>query len=790
MDHMVCPVCGGAAETIVAAASAPRDDATQGIAPGIAPAAGTAIENWAALIGYELLGELGQGGMSVVYRARQRGLGRLVALKMIRAGGPIDLELLRRFRAEAEAVGRLQHQHIVQIYEVGELAGRPYFSLELAEGGSLDRKLAGIPQPARQAAELLEPLASAIHAAHQQGIVHRDLKPSNILLTADGVPKIADFGLAKYLHPETQTAPAGPTHTGAILGTPSYMAPEQAEGSIRDIGPAADVYALGAILYEMLTGRPPFRGTTVLETLEQVRSAEAVSPRRLQPGVPRDLETIILKCLQKDPRKRYATAALLADDLRRFLDDRPILARPVSTTARTWRWCRRNRAVASLLAVAAASLLGGLGLAMVFWAEAEANARSEAMQKRLAQRNLEDARRLVHQHFVDLSEVQLTTAADTLALRKQLLERALAYFKAFREQNRNDPEMRAEVAEGCFRVALITDRIGSRAEALAAYQEARFLYEQLLKESPEDWSLQKSLAETCNNLGVVHAALGHSKESLAAHQRALELRKHLAGAEADLVKSHVNIANLQRLNQPLAALASYQQALAIQESLAEANAARPECRQALATICNNLGVLLHEQLGRITEAQTALERALSLRKDLVRDAPGDIELQSDLAASYNNLGVLHLDRTKRWADARDAFEDARIRREKLVQIQGAVTVHQVNLSDTWNNLGIVHAHLGQYARALHAHEQALACREKLATAQPKVSYQRARAASHYNLGMLLAEMGRARASLEAHKLALSLRQRLAAGHAGDASLAADVAASLQQVQDVEGALDR
>jgi WD40 repeat protein len=307
-----------------------------------------------AVPGYEILGELGRGGMGVVYKAWHTPLKRFVALKMILAGGYAGSAELARFRSEAEAAARLQHPGIVQIYEVGEVEGRPFFSLEFVEGGSLAAKLNGTPLPARQAAELVETLARAMHAAHQRGIIHRDLKPANVLLTAEGQPKITDFGLAKQIDNTN-----GQTQSGAIMGTPSYMAPEQAGGQSKEIGPSADVYALGAILYELLTGRPPFKAATHLDTLLQVVNEEPVPPSRLQPKTPRDLETICLKCLHKEPRKRYTTAADLADDLRRFLAGEPILARRTPAWERVVLWTRRRPLVAALTV----SLIGIIVLA-------------------------------------------------------------------------------------------------------------------------------------------------------------------------------------------------------------------------------------------------------------------------------------------------------------------------------------------------------------------------------------------------------------------------------------------
>jgi hypothetical protein len=297
--------------------------------------------------------------MGVVYEARQLALGRTVALKMILAGAHAGPEELARFRTEAEAVARLQHPNIVQIHEIGEHGGYPYFSLEFCPGGSLDRKLQGTPMEPRAAGELVETLARAMQAAHDKGIIHRDLKPANVLLAEDGSPKITDFGLAKKLDEAGQTA------TGAVMGTPSYMAPEQAGGKSKDIGPAADVYALGAVLYECLTGRPPFQAASTLDTILQVLSDEPVPPRRLQPSVPPDLEAITLKCLEKQPAARYASARDLADDLGRFVAGETVRARRPGLADRARRWLRKHRQAAVSAAAVVLAVLGTL--AAVWW---------------------------------------------------------------------------------------------------------------------------------------------------------------------------------------------------------------------------------------------------------------------------------------------------------------------------------------------------------------------------------------------------------------------------------------
>jgi tRNA A-37 threonylcarbamoyl transferase component Bud32 len=316
------------------------------------------------LPGYEVLGEIARGGMGVVYKARQVRLNRLEAVKMVLAGGHAGPDRLARFRTEVEAVARLAHPNIVPVYQVGEHQGLPYFAMEHLAGGSLADRLAKGPLPAREAACLVEVLARAMQHAHERGIVHRDLKPANVLLKRDGEPKITDFGLAKVLGEDGEA-----TRTGAIMGTPAYLAPEQAEGRSKAVGPAADVYALGATLYECLTGHPPFRGENTLDTLEQVRGREPVPPRQLRPRLERDLETICLHCLRKEPGKRYASAAELADDLRRHLNGEPVRARPVPWWERAAKWALRQPALAALLLVSALALAALLGSWAVFTAK-------------------------------------------------------------------------------------------------------------------------------------------------------------------------------------------------------------------------------------------------------------------------------------------------------------------------------------------------------------------------------------------------------------------------------------
>ena len=408
-----------------------------------------------AVPGYEILEELGRGGMGVVYKARQAKLNRIVALKMILSGGyASDLEL-SRFRTEAEAIARLHHPTIVAVYEIGEYEGKPFFSLEFCSGGSLDRKLKGSPLPPLQAAGLVETLARAMQAAHEKNVIHRDLKPANILLADDGAPKITDFGLAK------KTDEAGQTVTGDIMGTPSYMAPEQASGKIQEISPATDVYALGAILYELLTGRPPFRAATKLETLMQVQLDEPAPPRQLQSLTPRNLEIICLKCLEKGKEKRYATAAALADDLRRFLTHEPIHARPASAWERAAKWARRRPTAAALVAALTAVVLA-LSFGGLFFGLYTALQNANLVKRDKIARQIRDLYREGFQAEeagrLALERKQEDEAARQFTAADRALEKALTALDA--ETALKDEELRTDIIQR-------REEIGKRLEELS-----------------------------------------------------------------------------------------------------------------------------------------------------------------------------------------------------------------------------------------------------------------------------------------------------------------------------------
>jgi tetratricopeptide (TPR) repeat protein/tRNA A-37 threonylcarbamoyl transferase component Bud32 len=456
--------------------------------------------------GYEFQAMLGRGGMGIVYKARHLRLNRTVALKMMLAGAYAGANDRARFQREAEAVASLGNANIVQVYDVGEHDGCPYFTMELLEGGSLAQSLAGTPQPSPRAAELLITLAEAVHVAHQAGIVHRDLKPANILLTADGRPKVADFGLARHFDGETAL-----TTSGARIGTPSYMAPEQVLGKGDAIGPAADVYALGALLYEMLTGRPPFRAETATETERQVIADDPVSPARLNPKVPHDLETICLKCLHKDPSRRYADARALAEDLRRFVEGRPIQARRISPLEQVWCWCRRNPAGAGL-AVTVLVLIG-LSTGGALWIQRQQLERR--METQLRQERARSAIERVLAHQEDLRErgrwddakLELAMAAARLDdggsdELKRRLDRA---------HSELDRAMKAEVEDP----GLVMRMAKAEAE-LGRTGRVEALLERAASRQPRD-------PNTWVESGLVRDRLGRTDQAAADFARAIEL---------------------------------------------------------------------------------------------------------------------------------------------------------------------------------------------------------------------------------------------------------------------------
>lgn len=626
---------------------------------------------------YELLAELGRGGMGVVYQARQEDLSRLVAVKMLLTGPHAQQQDLEYFRREAEAVARLQHPNIVQVFDVGDHDGLPYFSLEYLERGPLSRQLDGTPQSPSSAAELIATLARALHHAHERGVVHRDLKPGNILLAADGTPKITDFGLAKRLDNQSHTV------TGSVLGTPSYMAPEQASGDTRRIGAAADVYGLGAILYELLTGRPPFRGETPWDTVAQVLSDEPVPPTQLQPKVPRDLETICLKCLQKEPGRRYTTAADLAADLARFQAGEPIHARPVNAAERALKWARRHPAVAALGTAFCVAVIAGLAGTTSLWVVA-------SQQRDKAEVTGRRARQEIRDHLIAATEDPAFQRDGAQPARNLVLRRALQYFREYATQRKHDSELAADVADAYLRAGNALAELGDTREAISELTQAAKMYEQLVKAKPKNQDLRYQWASVLLDRATCQAKIGQLTEAEQGIQQAEELFQTVSRAspdndvvlqtladarrergslqyrqgaysaalktlqearqqyetlrtaepnmslEKDLADCLVGIGHVQwQSSRPLDASKSYAAALAIREPWV-ARQPFPKARAELARNHASLGQA-YAELGQNAAALKSFERALQIREDLVRTNPYIIDYQYDLALSCKQV---------------------------------------------------------------------------------------------------------------------------------------------------------
>ena len=615
-----------------------------------------------AIDGYEILGELGRGGMGIVYRARHVRLNRPCVLKMILAGDHASPQAIARFLAEAKAVARLRHANVVLIHHVGEAAGLPFFELEYIEGGSLDLQLDGTPWPPERAAALVEALARGVAEAHRMGIIHRDLKPGNVLLAADGTPKITDFGLAKSL-----TEDSGLTQTGAIMGTPGYMAPEQAEGKASAVGPLADVYSLGAILYVLITGRPPFRGATVLETLEQSRTTQPVPPSRLVPGLARDIETIALTCLQREARKRYSSAAALAEDVRRFLDRHPILARRISSSERVYRWCKRNPVVTGLLGtVAALVVVGFVGAitAAIYFGQAAASerlarvdadnarkvaderrrdaegSRAEALsQKHQAEASYALARKAVDDSFAKVSESALLKVPGLRPLRRELMESARPFYEEFLRDREGDPALLTDLAATQFRIGQILADLGEQDKARLTLGRAVELYDKALADRPGEVALLERQAEVWHRLGDLDYTRDN-RSAYAAYRKAIAIRERLAAAHP--AEPRFRLALSRSLNGLAISGApadekrdAYRRSLELRLKLADEIPEDPDLLHGLGESFVNVGILLWND-GHREESVALVKRSIDYSRAAVARRPHDLEFTADLTAAYNN----------------------------------------------------------------------------------------------------------------------------------------------------------
>ena len=597
---------------------------------------------------YELIEEIARGGMGVVYRARQVNLDREVAVKLLLHGAlasPADIE---RFRTEAAAAASLQHPGIVAIHEIGEFEGQQYFSMDLIAGRDLAALTRDGPLAARRAAELVAQAAAAVEHAHRHGVLHRDLKPSNVIVDAEGRPHLTDFGLARI-----GAADTGLTRTGDLLGTPGYMAPEQAGGPRGAIGVPADVYSLGAVLYHLLTGRAPFTGENVPEVLRQVAEADPVAPGLLNPQVPRDLETICLKCLRKEPAARYASASDLADDLGRFLRHEPIRARPVSPAERAWRWCRRNPAIAALATAVALLLLTVAGGSLLAVQRLRAAHAAEAAQHREAAERLSSGERLINFMLGDLAEhLEPVGRLDALESTIGAVDRFYAELPA----DRLTADSQRHRALALVQFADIRASQGRLAEAITNYHQSIDAYARLTAAHPTNLAWRFEMTRSWNELGIAHARQNDFTNATAALRQCLALREELLRLQPTNIYwlgsyggSAQNLAQTERrlghLDEAQAMLGRAEEAI---QRWVAADPTNRTARSRLATLRGSQGQLFSTR-EKLEDAAQAYTDKLRILLELLELDPRNTSWQADYALGLGYLGALRAQQTNHTA---------------------------------------------------------------------------------------------------------------------------------------------
>jgi tetratricopeptide (TPR) repeat protein len=640
---------------------------------------------------YDIGEEIGRGGGGVVYRAMHLRLNRVVAIKVLHERtGAAQRERLRR---EALTLATIHHPGIVEVYEIGEAERRSYLVLEYVPGGSLSRFISATPQPPLQVARLMVQLASALHYAHSNGFIHRDLKPSNILLEEHfGVqetsgldqfhPKITDFGVVKILDNDD-----GLTKTRDFVGTPSYMAPEQAHTAEGTIDERTDIYGLGTILYELLTGRPPFRSASPLDTLLQVRFDDPVPPRRLEPKVPRDLETICLKCLEKNPGRRYMSVRALQEDLQRFLEGRPVQARPVRWPQRTWRWCRRNPGWAAMIAVFASTLILA-AIAGPLIAHRESVLHEEALghqaaalrEKNHARENLDIASQALEDTLGRVLHNSRLQESGLEEVRSDILRTAIPYLEQFVEREESDDVLRARQGRALIQLAVLHAKKNAPDKAREAFQRGLRIFAELNKEAPD-----------------------------------------LKGVKTSLASAHMEYGRFLFVNDknPSSAKEHLRSALQIEEQLAANRPDAADLKDYLAVTLSLLGTLLDEEATGHVEAQTLMAKAIQVREQLVRDHPDQGDYSHYCALCHLNLALSQ----RNAADSQQALPHYQraIELEHKLLNNGEVSLEApITLSAIEGDYAITLAEMHKFDEAWVHLENAQRIGDALALANPSV----------------------------------------------------------------------
>jgi serine/threonine-protein kinase len=770
------------------------------------------------------------GGVGRVWLARDASLGRDVALKELRPERADQPALWARFLREAQVTGQLEHPGIVPVYEVGRRSDeQPFYTMRFVRGRTLAEAAAGYHQRCGRGEatplELRELLTAyvgvcqAVAYAHSRGVLHRDLKPQNVVLGDYGEVIVLDWGLAKVTGAaDGEGADRAPvalavegardeTVAGQVLGTPVYMAPEQAEGRLDLLDARTDVYGLGAVLYEVLCGRPPFGGPDTLAVLRRVVHEAPQPPRSVVPGLPRALDAVCLKALAKKPAGRYATALELAGDVKRWLADEPVPAYRDPLTTRLTRWGRRHRTLTAALAVALVAVLGGLAAVLAVQRRANAdlatkNRELAEQQTELAAKNRElaeqqaevearfqTAQKAIATFHTGVSEEALLKNPNLKELRTKLLKEAAGFYADLEKLlvGKTDAKSRKLLAEGYAQLGELTEKIGDKKQALGVQRQALALRRELALAPGADARARLEVVRNLVAVGRLRLETGDAAGALATFEEQRELGTALeAEAPTDALRSllgaaHFGIGWVLREKGKLAeALTAFQRALAIRQQLADAHPAATPRQQDLAASYNSIAVVLN-QTGRLAEALAAHERARDIRQRLVDAQPAATLLRQDLAQSYNNMGALLLQIGKP-AEALAAYERARAIQQQLADDNPAATGFQYDLARSHNNIGVLLQQTGKPALALAAYERARDIKQKLVDADPGVTrFQQELAATYSNLGVLMLETGKPALALAAQERGRDIRQKLADADPAAAPFQQELATSYNNI---------
>jgi tetratricopeptide (TPR) repeat protein/tRNA A-37 threonylcarbamoyl transferase component Bud32 len=687
--HILCSTCQAPIEVLKLSA----------LAEVVCPACGSAVRLasettcWEQRAGkkvgrFELLETVGQGAFGTVYKARDPELDRVVALKVPRAGNLAGTQDLDRFLREARSAAQLRHPSIVSVHEVGLADGVPFLVSEFVQGVTLDDLLSARRPSFREAAELVAAVADALHYAHEKGVVHRDVKPANVMIGPDGRPSVMDFGLARRDAGEVTM-----TQEGQVLGTPAFMSPEQALGEAHKVDGRSDVYSLGVVLYQLLTGELPFRGTPRM-LLHQVLHDEPRSVRCLNEAVPRDLETICARAMAKEPARRYASAADLAEDLRRYLAGEPIKARPVGWVERAWRRARRNPLVAGLLTALAVVLVGGLAVVFALWrqaegrrVQAEASRRRADEQEARARANLLRAIAAVDRMLTRVGDERLKYVPQFEDERRQILEEAVAFFREFLEQEESEPALRREIGRAYFSLGKVFDSLGKYPQNVEAYRQAQQFQERLLSDYPDDLEHTNDLANTLTRYGTALRLASREADAAPLLNRARALAAELVRQRPDEPLYHETLATAlaqlgylafqgRRLDEAerhfRAGLAEHERIVGLSPGAFPPRLGRAGAQVAFGFFLFNLG--------RLDQAETHLDRAVAELGALKREHPDKVkQIEPVLAGASLNLAWVYV-ATDRPGPAEDLLRQGMATFEALVKDYPLSPAHRFALA--------------------------------------------------------------------------------------------------------------